>query len=174
VSIKLMSRVWTSAPYDGKELLVLLAVADWATDEGVFFASKAALAAKARCSVEYARLTLLKFIEDGVIEVTKQGWGRGKATEFRFLKAVDNPEIKPQLTWGFGEENPNSTPPKTPTGDAKTPTGLGYNSNNNNKYQQRCNYHDNPQPCRGCASEQKAGMCINCHKRHCECDSVQP
>lgn len=174
MSIKIMSRVWSSAPYAGDQLLILLAVADFANDEGFFFASKATLAAKCRCSSEYVRLSLRKFIADGVIEVTKQGWGRGHATEFRFLRAVDNPQIKPQLTWGLDEENPNYDPHKTPTPEAKTPTTLGYNSNNNNNYQQDCDFHNNPQPCRGCASEAKAGMCINCHKTDCECARVKP
>ena len=163
MSIRIMSRVWSSAPYDGKELLILLAIADFATDEGTFFASKATLAKKSRCSVEFVRRTLLKFIDDGVIRVTNQGWGRGKATEFTFIKAVDNPQEKPLHSWGFPEQKPPQNPPKTPTGEDKTPTGYGYNSNNNNKYQQRCDYHGNPQPCRACRSEQLAGMSLTCH-----------
>lgn len=100
MSIKLMSRVWSDAPYGGKELLILLAMADFATDEGFFFASKATLARKCRCSTEFVRLTVKKFVDDEIIEVTRQGWGRGKATEFRFLKAVDNPDGKHQMSWG--------------------------------------------------------------------------
>lgn len=174
MSIRIMSKVWSNAPYSGNQLLILLAIADFANDDGFFFASKATLAAKCRCSTEYVRLALKTFIDDCVIEVTKQGWGRGHATEFRFLRAVDNPKIKPQMTWGFDEENHKSDPPKTPNLEDKTPNPLGYNSNNNNTYQQRCDFHDNPQPCRGCASEAKAGMCINCHKSNCECARVKP
>lgn len=176
MSLRLMSRVWSSAPYAGDQLLILLAMADFANDEGFFFASKATLAKKCRCTPEYVRLTLKKFIDDGVICVTKQGWGRGRATEFRFIKAVDNPEIKPQMAWGLDEKNPNSegskTPTmtdKTPTTTDKTPTTHGYNSNNNSYIQQRCDFHDNPQPCKGCHSEAKAGMCITCHKSECMC-----
>lgn len=152
MSIKLMSKVWSSAPYAGDQLLILLAIADFANDDGFFFASKSTLSKKCRCSVEYVRLTLKKFIDDGVICVTKQGWGRGHATEFRFLKAVDNPEIKPQMAWGLGEENPNSKTPKTPTMTDKTPTLLAYNSTNNSNKDNNsdCDIHKTPIPCQTC------------------------
>lgn len=169
MSIKLMSRVWSDAPYDGKELLILLAMADFATDEGFFFASKATLAKKCRCSVEFVRLTVKKLIDDGVICITNQGWGRGKATEFKFLKAVDNSQIKPQMIWGFEEENPKSEGSKTPSPRDKTPSPLGYNSYNNKDKQQRCDFHDKPQPCGNCRSEQIAGMCVTCHLTECVC-----
>lgn len=180
MSIRLMSKVWANAPYAGTELLILLAVADFATDEGTFFASKATLAKKCRCSEDYVRKVLRKFCEDGVICVTQQGWGRGKATEFRFLRAVDNPEENPNYDWNLAQENPFSSrgfsvdkpvdnTPKTPTMSRKTPTLSGYNGYNNRDNLDACDFHDNPQPCSGCASEAKAGMCVTCHKTECVC-----
>ena len=144
-------------------------MADFATDEGFFFASQATLAKKCRCSVEFVRLTVKKFVDEHVILVTNQGGGRGKATEFRFLRAVDNYEENPQMVWGFSEETPKSTGHKPPSPRDKPPSPQGYNGYNNKNYQQRCDFHNNPNPCGNCRSEQLAGMCITCHQSVCVC-----
>jgi hypothetical protein len=82
MSIRLMTRVWDDAPYEGARLLVLLAMADTAHDDGSFFVSQAHLAGKARCSTEYVRLSVKQFIDDGYVTVTAKGNHRGKATEY--------------------------------------------------------------------------------------------
>lgn len=50
LSIKIMTRVWDDAPFTGATLLVLLALADGANDEGRCWPSVRTLTHKARCS----------------------------------------------------------------------------------------------------------------------------
>lgn len=121
MSIRISSAIWTKAPYQGKELLLLLAMADFANDEGFFFASQSTLAQKARCSVEYVRQCVQGWVESGVLEVLRKGHSAGMATEYRLtskaIEAVDNQsegsptqlgsvDKGPQPSWG---ELPNSS-----------------------------------------------------------------
>jgi hypothetical protein len=55
VSIRIMSAVWEEADVSGAKLLVLLALADYANDEGFCWPGVHALAKKARVSERYVR-----------------------------------------------------------------------------------------------------------------------
>jgi hypothetical protein len=55
VSIKIMSAVWESGEVSGATLLVLLALADYANDNGVCWPGVPALSRKARVSERYVR-----------------------------------------------------------------------------------------------------------------------
>ena len=78
MSITLMSLVWDRAPYEGGTLLVLLALADWANEEGVTWPSLAQLASKARMQVRNARYILRKLEDDQCI--ARESTGSGRAT----------------------------------------------------------------------------------------------
>lgn len=65
MSILMMSEVWAHAPYRETRLLVLLAFADFADDEGVCWPSQATVAKKARCHEETVRRAVKRFVDDG-------------------------------------------------------------------------------------------------------------
>ena len=63
MSIKIMTRVWDNAPYEGNKLLILLALADFADEDGQCWPSQAVLASKARCTVEYVRMATKAMVD---------------------------------------------------------------------------------------------------------------
>lgn len=72
MSIKRLTDVWSGSPYSGTALLVHLALADFADEDGVCFPRKSTLAAKARCTEETVRTTLLRMVDDGEIVVLEE------------------------------------------------------------------------------------------------------
>jgi hypothetical protein len=110
MSIKWMDRVWSESPYDGARLLLHLAMADHANDEGWFYAGQNSLARKARCSVEYVRQCVLRMVEDGTLVIERKGSSKGRATEYRLLPFVLNSDgeiVRPELPNNVGESLPN-------------------------------------------------------------------
>ena len=87
MSIRLMTWVWANSPYSGERLLLHLALADFANDDGVCFPSHGTLAKKARCSTGWVRQTIKQMIADSLIEIVEPaGQGRGKVGRYRLLK----------------------------------------------------------------------------------------
>lgn len=88
-----MSLVWEHAPYSEGSLLVLLALADWANDQGIAWPSIAALAQKARLQRRRCQYVVRKLETDGFIEI-EEGGGRSKqhryALNLEKLKGVIN------------------------------------------------------------------------------------
>jgi hypothetical protein len=69
VSIRVMTAVWDHADASGGELVVLLAMADWADDEGrKCFPKQVTLAKKARMTDRGVRKCLASLVEKGYIE----------------------------------------------------------------------------------------------------------
>lgn len=86
MSIRLMTWVWANSPYSGERLLLHLALADFANDEGVCFPSHGTLAKKARCSTGWVSQTIKQMIADSLIEIVEPaGQGRGKVGRYRLL-----------------------------------------------------------------------------------------
>jgi hypothetical protein len=85
MSIRVMTAIWETCLYSGSTLVVLLALADWANDEGGrVFPSLDTLAGKARLSVRGAQLCLRRLQKDGVIRpIGRTNGGRGKVTEYK-------------------------------------------------------------------------------------------
>jgi Helix-turn-helix domain len=81
MSIRVMTAVWDQTPYEGGELLVLLALADWADDQGRCWPSVPAIAQKARLKERQVYNILQKFRADGIIQCTPGG-GRGRSTYY--------------------------------------------------------------------------------------------
>lgn len=83
MSIDLMTQVWKSDAYDGGTLLVLLALADWAADDGTsIFPKVATVGKKARLCPRQVQNCFAQLRKDEVlIEVAKAKRGRG--TEYR-------------------------------------------------------------------------------------------
>lgn len=85
MSIDLMSQVWKSDAYSGGKLLVLLALADWASDDGThIFPKMATLAQKARLSHRQAQNCIKQLRDDGVLEEVACA-RRGRGTEYRLI-----------------------------------------------------------------------------------------
>lgn len=71
------------SPYEGRTLLVLIALCSWAHDDGCrIFPRVETVAQKARCSVRQAQRALRQLETDGVLVVVKKGGGRS-VTEYR-------------------------------------------------------------------------------------------
>lgn len=120
MSIKWMDRVWSDSPYEGARLLLHLAMADHANDEGWFYAGQNSLARKARCSVEYVRQSVLQMVDDSMLLIEKKGSGKGKATEYRLLPVTPNSVGESQPPKNVGGQLPNSEP-QLPNSDSQLP-----------------------------------------------------
>lgn len=115
-----MDRVWSESPYEGARLLLHLAMADHANDEGWFYAGQNSLARKARCSVEYVRQCVLQMVDDGMLVIEKKGIGKGRATEYRLLPVKPNSVGEKQPPNTVGGSLPNSDS-QLPNSDAQLP-----------------------------------------------------
>jgi hypothetical protein len=120
VSIKWMTKVWSDSPYNGTRLILHLALADMAHDDGRFFASQAHLAKKARCTTHYVREVINELIAGGWIVIITKGNSRGKATVYQLLIPQELPNSDreseselPNLDRGnsqtLSDQLPNST-----------------------------------------------------------------
>lgn len=125
-----MSLVWERAPYTAGSLIVLLALADWANDEGVAWPSMERLAQKARIDRRSAQRIVRQLEKDGVLEV-QHGGGRAKqhkyvlkmntATFCRPLIEVEKSDISDTETATLDPERATSDPQRA-TFDAETAT----------------------------------------------------
>ena len=74
MSIRLMSQVWEDTRIESQaELIVLLALADHARDDGLCWPSMRSIAAKARIEERSAQRIIRRLIEKGMIELVAQG-----------------------------------------------------------------------------------------------------
>jgi hypothetical protein len=86
-----MAMVWANSPYRGEALLLHLALADFANDEGMCFPSQKTLARKARCSENYVRVAVKRMVKDGLLEITAPANGRGNANTYQLKPHSANP-----------------------------------------------------------------------------------
>jgi hypothetical protein len=87
MSIRVMTSVWDDARTQAhSELLVLLALADWANDEGHCWPTISALATKARLSERAVQQILGRLAATGRIRRI-QGGGRGRANQYQIVTA---------------------------------------------------------------------------------------
>lgn len=122
-----MSLVWDRGPFEGGSLLVMLALADWANDEGECWPAVPTIASKARMGERNARY-VLKNLEAG-------GWlsravGRGRTHSNTYflnlqkLQALPTRKKGQQVQGSAGAERGQSALLKPATGDAKPATAL--------------------------------------------------
>jgi len=88
MSVYVMSRVWKHGPKDQGALLVLLALADFADDDGHCWPAVSSVAQKARMSERNARRVLRKLETDGYL-VTEASSGR-TSNRYKILSDPDN------------------------------------------------------------------------------------
>lgn len=104
MSIKLMTIVWEKFPASGSELLAMLALTDWAADDGgSVYPSMAAVAAKIRLSEKQARRIVQGFVADGylILVGNEHGGAPGATKQFRInvgklagLPSLPNPKTR--------------------------------------------------------------------------------
>ncbi|WP_083195216.1 helix-turn-helix domain-containing protein [Pararhodobacter sp. CCB-MM2] len=82
MSIRMMTEVWANGPSNQSELLVLLALADFADDDGFCWPSMASIATKARIEERSARRVIRRLEDAGWLSV-KVGNGRRGCSEYR-------------------------------------------------------------------------------------------
>lgn len=82
MSIKVMSHVWDHSPHTGSDLLMLLAIADHANDEGLAWPSIPTLAKKCRVGKRQAIYIIQKLERAGSLSI-EHGGGRGHASVYR-------------------------------------------------------------------------------------------
>jgi len=121
MSIRLMSQVWEDTRIDSQsELLVLLALADHARDDGLCWPSMRSIAVKARIEERSAQRIVRRLIEKGLIELVSQGGCiDGCNTPNRYRVVVG----EPRQTHGATGGHPASTAGQGVRGDLVSPRG---------------------------------------------------
>ena len=85
MSIKAMTTVWENSEQSGSSLLMLLAIADYAHDDGTnAWPSFTTLARKTRMSRRNARRTIKKLERVGELYIKRNG-GKHKSNEYSIL-----------------------------------------------------------------------------------------
>ena len=110
MSIRVMTRVWDESPFDQTTLLVLLALADHADDDGRCWPAIPTIARKARCSERWARQVIAELEESGWLT---RDLRPGNSTLYRIVfPATPEPQFTPEQTSPL---NPSSSPPRNPS-----------------------------------------------------------
>jgi hypothetical protein len=116
MSVRWISHVWRSSPYKGDKLLIHMALADFANDEGFCFPSQRTLAKKARTSEGYVRAVIKQMVKEGHVEIVTAGRGRGNTFEYRLLTLGQETVTEKRVT-----EKPVSTSRENRYSDDSTP-----------------------------------------------------
>lgn len=85
MSIKIMSRVWSESKQEGGNLLVALALADFANDDGVCWAKNDTIAEKSRLSERQVQRAISDLIRVGEIEKISTPNGQRNCNTYRFM-----------------------------------------------------------------------------------------
>ena len=137
MSIRLMSQVWEDPRIQSQpELLVLLALADHARDDGVCWPSIRTIAAKARVEERSAQRIIRRLIEKGLVEIVAKGGcidGHNVANRYRVnggdpVSPHDPTEGHPGVTSGQGVGGDR----QSPRGDPENPDGVTLGRGNHN------------------------------------------
>lgn len=124
MSVRVLSWVWDHGPTDRSELLVLLALADYADDCGVCFPSMQSVADKARMTERGVQKIIARMVEQGIL-VVQTGGGRGGCNRYKIVRPVaKNPEPHSEN----GDAKPRTVNPECGSpperGDKKPRTGV--------------------------------------------------
>lgn len=92
MSVHVSSWVWDHAECEGNELLIMLALADYANDEGVCWPGMATLSRRCRCHVSTIQRNIAKAVERGDMELTARSKDNGNADTnlYKFTKYVEH------------------------------------------------------------------------------------
>ena len=78
-----MAQIWGSSPQKGTRLLMLLAIADHANDDGIAWPSQTHLAEKCRMSKRQAQNLIKDLVSTDELHIEEVGTGRGHSTIYR-------------------------------------------------------------------------------------------
>lgn len=124
MSIYAMERVWRRYPVGGGEMLLALALADIAHDDGRLMVERSvtALATKTRQNERSVRRQLARMVETGWLEQVKAGGtARGQIAVYRISKAwLDGAELKPAAA----QEAPHVEPSESAREGVEEPSGV--------------------------------------------------
>lgn len=127
MSIQTMTRVWSRSTHSGTELLLLLAIADFADDHGTAWPSVETLARKARTTRRHVQRLLGRLVDSGELRVTRRSrsttsHGVSATHLYQVLVAVDN--------WGdkMSPLPPEGRPTGHGGGDLQVQRGATYRS----------------------------------------------
>jgi hypothetical protein len=115
-----MTAVWDHTPYEGGELLVLLALADWADDQGRCWPSVPAIAQKARLKERHVYNILQKFRADEIIQC-EPGGGRGHSSVYLINTAKIAGFVSQKKTLHSTAEKPCTPVHTNPALECKSP-----------------------------------------------------
>jgi hypothetical protein len=106
MSFRLVADIIDRAPYKDGTLLVLIALANWANDDGTkIFPYIDSLAEKARIGIRATQYALRKLESDGIVTLVKEGKGR-QQSEYRI-------EVDTVRSWAeIGGQNSQKTAPQ--------------------------------------------------------------
>lgn len=126
MSIHVMSDVWKHSPYTELRLLIHLALADYANDDGEAWPLHETIAAKCRCTVRTVERTVDQMVEDGVVTVVESR-RRARSGQPRFVYKVTatapaTPDSGTGVTPDFGDTTPDFDDTTPDFGDIRHPT----------------------------------------------------
>ena len=101
-----MSAVWQFSSYRNEKLLVLLALSDWANEDGVCWPAMPAIAEKARVTERGASGIIQQLVSDGVVEILDGGRGRGRVRRYRIRPPTKGEAASPFIS---GKDEPASS-----------------------------------------------------------------
>jgi hypothetical protein len=103
MSIKTMSRVWEESAQEGSALLLLLSLADHATDDGIAWPGYERLALRTRRSERHVKRLTAEIAEDGELYIAV-GIGRNHTNMYLVATGMTAVEIEGVLVKRFGVE----------------------------------------------------------------------
>ena len=89
MSVRVLAKVWDHFPGGGSELLLLLALADWADDAGRCWPAMSAIGDKCRLSRSQALRVAHKLIDDGFLIVEGNDHGGAPGSTRRYRIAIE-------------------------------------------------------------------------------------
>lgn len=98
-----MAEVWAGSKQKGGSLLLLLALADFADDEGICWPAVPTLAAKSRIQERQARTIIGNLVRDGEIEIVEKGGIFGGVYRPNKYRVIPRPAV--QLLHRGGAKN---------------------------------------------------------------------
>ena len=120
MSIRVMSRVWEESKHEGSALLTLLAIADFADDDGKAFPSKKTLAKKTRMSARSVQRLVQTLIASGELFVDPNAGRNG--TNLYIVGAggdkLSPPQVETPVTQGGDSPGSGGETPVTQGGDS--------------------------------------------------------
>ena len=111
MSIRIMSRIWENGPAKQGHLLVMLALSDYANDDGNCWPSIRAIAEKSRMTERGVQKIIRALEADGWLKIDT---GNGR-------KGCNQYTINPELRSPPEQRSPRTRMQKTPNEDAETP-----------------------------------------------------